>query len=198
MNFYFSHLIKKCFLWMFFCLFALQTTFFLFIPAGNANQYIQKKPIWFYESYDGIKSMKVINSNMIYIHTSNELAAYNTDGALMWTFHPDGDEIVSYKLEGEDIVYIQTKYSLCALNYDGTERWCFRANNDEKLKSFKVALDGDVYVLTSTEFYSLDPVDGEENWHFSQDSETKKFEVLDNGTIYVRTTNSVYAFDAYY
>jgi len=116
----------------------------------------------------------------------------------MWKFRPDGDEILTYNLEDKDIVYIQTKNSLYALNLGVTERWCFRANHEKQLKSFKVALDREVYILTSTEFYSLDPVDGEKNWHFSQESETMNLEVLGNGMIYVATVASVYAFDAYF
>ena len=176
--------------------FTLLGIFCLFISDVSANQFLKKKPKWSYSSYDELKSLNVVDSD-IYIQTPKELVLYNADGVQLWKFQPYGDKILRYKVEDKDIIYVQTTDTLYALNWDGTERWYFQVNSNEKLKSFKISNDGTIFVLTSTELYSIDPVDGEENWHFTQGSETKNFKVLDDGMIYVVTLDSVYAFDSF-
>ena len=162
-----------------------------------ANQYLKINPKWSYSLQGGLKSLKTTDSSSVYIQTSKELVSYNSDGTQLWKFKPSVGEIKSYIVEDNDIIYVQTINSLYSLNWDGSERWSFQANSSEDIKKFEFSNDGSIFVLTSTEFYSLDPVDGEEYWHFSQDSETKSFKILEDGMIYVATSDKVYAFDSF-
>jgi outer membrane protein assembly factor BamB len=122
----------------------------------------------------------------IYVGTSEDFYAINSDGSQKWIFQTE-DWVQSSPAIGSDgTIYVGTNdNNLYAINPDGTEKWAFLTEGSV-VSSPAVGSDGMIYVGSSdSNLYAINP-DGTEKWAFLTEGKVESSPAIgSDGTIYV-------------